>query len=637
MLVNLNAIIRDLSPKTNIVTVLKEAIVNSIQAHATKIDILFQLYGNTDLWKNQPVFSISVFDNGDGFTKENIKSFSTYKSDYKIQEGCKGIGRITYLKIFKAVKIVSFSKNEHHTKISLNFTPQFTQDSFKKENSENYKWWTTHLHLQETHEQTDLDINLVRNEIYYHLLPLLFLLKEKNIQINFYVHDVKNLEDLNNLKDIENLEAIENLEKRTINTQDLPYLENKIFEVGPLKIPFTLSYYFEQNVNSKAKIEAFYCANNRTVMPFSKFININPINDMIMIFLLESPVFDKYVNDERNEFEINETNPDLETQLSWYDINQKLESILDETINIRFPEIKEKKSALLKKISEEYPYLVDFLDTKYVIGGFSKEDSFIEKAEREYSKRKLTFRKILREGKGTPKKNLQEARNFASLELTQYIQFRDDILNELSKLLKPNTLEKEIHNLFIPQQCTADKTLSLPLKENNLWILDDNLMSYSYLQSEKEIKSFITKVNLLLSTSEESNKKLRSRPDIAVYFDSENGNRAVLIEFKGPTADYKNSGVSQLMYYAETLQSAGVKEMYLYLIAEVDDAYEKVLLVTNNFTKIFSPEGKYYRRYWPTLNACVHVISLHTILSNAKSRNSTFMNIIKQDLLCHRS
>ncbi|WP_375656688.1 ATP-binding protein [Bartonella sp. CM120XJJH] len=91
MLVNLNAIIRDLSSETNIVTVLKESIVNSIQAHATKIDILFQLHGNVDLWGNQPVFSISVFDNGDGFTKENIKSFSTYKRTIKFEKDIKGL------------------------------------------------------------------------------------------------------------------------------------------------------------------------------------------------------------------------------------------------------------------------------------------------------------------------------------------------------------------------------------------------------------------------------------------------------------------------------------------------------------------------------------------------------------------
>ncbi|WP_210349159.1 hypothetical protein [Bartonella refiksaydamii] len=70
---------------------------------------------------------------------------------------------------------------------------------------------------------------------------------------------------------------------------------------------------------------------------------------------MESPIFDKYVNNEQNDFEINKKNPDLETQLTWENINQKLEIILDEIINIRFPEIKEKKSALFPKDAEEYP------------------------------------------------------------------------------------------------------------------------------------------------------------------------------------------------------------------------------------------------------------------------------------------
>lgn len=69
-----------------------------------------------------------------------------------------------------------------------------------------------------------------------------------------------------------------------------------------------------------------------------------------MIFLLESPVLDKYVNDERNEFEINKTNPDLETQLTWNDINQKLEDTLNEIINSKFPGIKEKRALFSKEL-----------------------------------------------------------------------------------------------------------------------------------------------------------------------------------------------------------------------------------------------------------------------------------------------
>ncbi|WP_254493652.1 hypothetical protein [Bartonella sp. B1099] len=92
----------------------------------------------------------------------------------------------------------------------------------------------------------------------------------------------------------------------------------------------------------------------------------------------------------------------------------------------------------------------------------------IEKAEKKYSTKKLAFKRILREDKGIPKDNFKTAQKFASLELTQYIQFRNDILCQFSNLLQPKTLEKDIHNLFVPQQYTADKNLPLALKENNL-------------------------------------------------------------------------------------------------------------------------------------------------------------------------
>ncbi|WP_375695405.1 hypothetical protein [Bartonella sp. AC66GZZY] len=183
----------------------------------------------------------------------------------------------------------------------------------------------------------------------------------------------------------------------------------------------------------------------------------------MMIFLLESPILDKYVNDERNEFEINKIDPDLETQLTWDDINQTLKNTLNKILTANFRKLKKKKSTLLKKIAEEYPYLVDFLDTKDVIGGVFKENSFIENAE----------------------KNIQKAQKIASLELTQYIQFRDDILNQFSKLLTPKTLEKDIHNLFIHQGKTADK-----------------FMSYNHLQSEKTIQELLSNVDSLSINSE---------------------------------------------------------------------------------------------------------------------------------------
>ncbi|WP_455474752.1 ATP-binding protein [Bartonella sp. B30(2025)] len=633
MRVNLNSIIRDFK-NANIVTVLKEAVVNSIQAHAKEIQIVFEFEKGLELNENAPkdetVLSIDVFDDGEGFTEKNIESFSTYKSDYKIKEGCKGIGRISYLKVFKKINITSFVKNEDNTDtcISLNFTPRFTQNSFKKKADKQTAWWKTHVHFETPNEQKKFNIKSISNEIYYHLLPLLLLKKEKNIEIKFYekIHDGSCIVDDNS----------------TIKTQEVPYLNQENFEVGHSKIPFTLSYYFKQIENSKNSngiIEAFYCANKRTVMSFSKFIEINPINNMLTIFLLESPIFDKCVNDERDEFSIDKETPDLLTQLSWDDINKNLTNVLIKIIDTQFPDLKKQKDTFLKEIVEEYPYLVDFLGAKEVIGGVFQKDKFIENAEKKYSKEKLLLRKKLRDSKGKLEENLQKARKFASLELTQYIEFRDYILQRFDELMKPATLEKEVHNLFVPQRRLASKTSPLPLKENNLWLLDDKFMSYDYLQSEEEIKKFLSEVNLSAENPEKDAQKLSDRPDVVVYFDSiQEKKRAVLIEFKRPKANYKTDGIVQLDHYAQILIQNGVSEVYMYLIAEIDNAFENALRLTYKFSPIFSSKGKIYQRsLLPDLNAHQQVISSEAIIGNAKARNHVFMKIIKEDSLRHLS
>lgn len=53
------------------------------------------------------IIAFRVTDNGIGFTKENMKSFETLDSDYKADLGCRGIGRLLWLKAFDRVRVES--------------------------------------------------------------------------------------------------------------------------------------------------------------------------------------------------------------------------------------------------------------------------------------------------------------------------------------------------------------------------------------------------------------------------------------------------------------------------------------------------------------------------------------------------
>ncbi len=54
--------------------------------------------------------SFSVEDNGAGLNEDNFESFLTYDSSHKIQKGGKGVGRLTWLKVFEKVHVDSFFK-----------------------------------------------------------------------------------------------------------------------------------------------------------------------------------------------------------------------------------------------------------------------------------------------------------------------------------------------------------------------------------------------------------------------------------------------------------------------------------------------------------------------------------------------
>jgi hypothetical protein len=77
-----------------------EAISNSIEAGATNILVDFE--ANEYVLPNMPkkITGISVKDDGEGFTLKNREAFTKLWTDNKITIGCKGVGRLTWLRVF---------------------------------------------------------------------------------------------------------------------------------------------------------------------------------------------------------------------------------------------------------------------------------------------------------------------------------------------------------------------------------------------------------------------------------------------------------------------------------------------------------------------------------------------------------
>lgn len=93
------------------------------QAEATKSgEITIKVIRRSDD-DGSGIVGFEIIDNGIGLTEENWKSFRTSDSDFKIQRGGKGVGRLAWLKAFSNCEITSrfVDKDGQHWRRSFSF------------------------------------------------------------------------------------------------------------------------------------------------------------------------------------------------------------------------------------------------------------------------------------------------------------------------------------------------------------------------------------------------------------------------------------------------------------------------------------------------------------------------------------
>lgn len=584
--------------KSSIFDSINEAIVNSIQASATKIEITIQASKSSQsdlLEEREFISSVEIKDNGDGLNKSNRESFLTYLSSHKKNQGCKGIGRLSYLKTFKKVHISSKQNNEL---VAFDFTPELNEDKLNpKEKICNEK--ETIITLKNPVEDVKYDLEKAYNEIYDHIYPFLFL-NEKDCEI-IINNDKKITRD-----DVKNIENVKFKIIKEINAQE------KCFE-------FNLWYRFRKC--ERTSLDDFLCINSRPTKRFSNKqlqLKLNEKNGYQITFLLESDWINKNSNEfhdikiEEDEDEENDNNQ-MFPDISWKEVRKNLSIEIEKLFNKHFPELQMENSKKINDLKEKYPHYADYIETSNV--GFVDEKQLLDNAYKQARKEEQKL-----ESKNA---SIEDVKKCVSNDLIRYILHRQKIIEKLQEL-KNTKIEKEVHNLFLEQGLEGTEERQIPLDKNNLWLLDDKFMSYSYIASEKAISTFLQKVGLEKNGSNEE-------MDIVFYSNDKEKQRVVILEMKKLTANYKENGtgINQLFNYTVQLFGAGVKELYLYLIAEIDDKFRTSLTGKDNFTKIFSHQGEVYQNSYPKFNAYIQIISPDAIFADAAARNKTFLDIIK--------
>ncbi len=112
--------------KTNGLLPLFEAVVNSIHSSeeagltSSEGEIIVEILRrkqnqlSLDVSKSGPgreavedILGFNIIDNGVGFNDVNMESFTTLDSEHKVEKGCRGVGRLIWLKAFQKVRVTS--------------------------------------------------------------------------------------------------------------------------------------------------------------------------------------------------------------------------------------------------------------------------------------------------------------------------------------------------------------------------------------------------------------------------------------------------------------------------------------------------------------------------------------------------
>jgi Histidine kinase-, DNA gyrase B-, and HSP90-like ATPase len=659
-------------PRTRPLMPLFEVLSNSIHAinermmktdsrYPGKIRIKVIRFGRPEVMaeltdvESYQVESFEVIDNGIGLNGENYTSFQEFDSEYKLEIGGKGVGRLVCLKAFQAMLIESIYVDTDGERKLRSFEYKKTKEGF-----ENYTEGAVG-----NEKKTGTKVVLYKyEEEYLKQVPRSIMEIGRQVVNHFQLYFIQRLQP-----------AIV-LENQNGAQVDLTRLYNTEFKKEILSADFMVndskfSVYISKSYNAKSN-KILYCAHERAVKEegLSQFIsdlNVcfregNDVSSFFFQVYIVGDFLNKNVNEERTGF--NFLSEESEDEFDFQGITlakirksslSKIEELLSEfLLGLR----KEKMDKYIPVIQEEFPnysIVVNYNREKVekLPAGLPKEELNLRLFEIE-SEWKMEVKKkgieILSKKKDATslshyrelyEQYLTEFNEVGQSDLARYIVHRRSIIDLLDKLIDLNSegkfeSEEIIHNIFFP---IKERMNTVEIDKQNLWLLDERLTFNSLLASDKQSKGV-----------KELNSGSADRMDIVVQ-KAEIYDRATLfseskipfesftiVEFKKPNRDdYKHGDeqrdpVAQVRKYVRdtidgkiklrgrTIEAKANTPFYCYIIADITPTLQYIL-EEESFTP--TPDGMGYFRFYDTTKskAYIEVLPFKKVIRDAKQRN----------------
>lgn len=662
-------------PVTSGLLPLFEAVVNSIHSieeaglenDAGKIDITIQrkpkqhqLALADGKKKKGPealedIIGFEIRDNGVGFTAPNMSSFHTLDSEHKVDKGCRGVGRLLWLKAFDKVLVSSTFYGDSQKLYRRDFT--FTASEGVKEAREPQLIEAAQRETQiilhgfspRYRDYSRKTAQSIADCILEHCLW--YFIRPGSAPLIRIWDDGESIE-LNELFDSR---MHSNAVAQTIE------LKGQKFELTHVKL----------RTNSTLTHTIAYCADKRLVMEERLAGKIPGLNgnlsdekgDFIYSCYVSSPFLDDTVRAERTGFDIPESGDGLFTnaELGLQDIRtaiiENARVQLTSHLEANLVKAKERVNMFISEKAPRYrPVLSRIPDHNLNIdpGITDKElditlHKHLAEIEREimaegHDIMGLAVDGNLEEYKQKLGDYLAKAADLKKSDLANYVSHRRVIIDLLEASIQrlPSgkyAREDVLHNLIMPMQTTSTDVL---LDSCNLWLVDERLAFHNYLASDKTLKS-------MPITGSESTKE----PDLCSLNVYDNpilvseGTKLplasiVVVEIKRPMRDDASPGetddpVEQAIGYLSRIREGKVSTAqgrpipqsdtipgFCYVIADITPKLEQRCRIHHDLKWTYDKMG--FFGYKQNCNAYIAVMSFEQLANAAKERNRAFFD-----------
>ena len=651
-------------PKSKNLLPFFEAVVNSIQAlddssrppEERRIEVEIIRHPVLKEGKNGkellpgPIKDIEIFDNGPGFNDENMQSFRKLDSTNKQQYGCKGFGRVLWLKAFGKTEVESVYKDKEGQFHARNFAFSLTsspeiQPIGTEETTEKDTW--TKVKLQNL--SNDYSCNKNTDSIAQSLLDhCIWYFLQPGGAPNIFLKDGDSSIRLQDVFDSRCQE---------IATPEQIAIGEESFDLTHVK------------VRSSGQKDSFiaFAANSRLVRKDSLDGKISgflsPMHDdtgaYSYVCFVSSPYLDVRVRSERTDFDIpaKSTPDDALKELSWEEIErsvlQSVQTKLKDDLAQNLKKAEEELQSFIDSDAPQYRILMEDIRSEQ---DFPPCGSTASEKEQFLHKRMLKRREHLREEGSSLLKDagekpyedyaqkmkayLRDVSDQNKSALVDHVIHRKVILDILEKAMTRKddgkySREESIHTLIMPLRKDSNH---MEFEDMNLWLIDDRLAYHNYLASDKP-----------LNQTPITDSKSTDRPDILALQVPDTPmlvsdrplplSAITVVELKRPMRSDvdKKTPVDQAIGYIDELRSGRLTTAqgrpiqpadnipaFCYIITDVvGKELEKMI---KDFSLTPTADNLSYFGYSNGHKVYVEVITYDGLLNAAKERNKIFFD-----------